>query len=171
MPMFSDKTARTCRRQSPKLRREQRSELEVRVSDNFLNAHEWAYGVTEVAHIVSLAASIGLIAVVDLALLNQGIAATPARLLRATAIGTVIGFVVAITTGFMIFSTDPERYVGHPTMRLKLVLLVVALAFNYTIHGRVARSSRSPAVCRSVAVVSLALWVSVVFTGIFYAFS
>ena len=61
-------------------------------SANFLNAHEWAYGMTEVAHIVSLAMAIGLIAVVDLRLLNQGIVhATPGRLLRATAIGTLQG--------------------------------------------------------------------------------
>ena len=141
-------------------------------SANFLNAHEWAYGMTEVAHIVSLAMAIGLIAVVDLRLLNRGIVhATRGRLLRATAIGTLIGFIVAITTGFMIVSTDPARYFAHPTMRLKLVLLLVALGFNYTIHSRVARGSRSRVVCRSVAVVSLALWMSVVFSGIFYAFT
>ena len=141
-------------------------------SANFLNAHEWAYGMTEVAHIVSLAMAIGLIAVVDLRLLNRGIVhATPGRLLRATAIGTLIGFIVAITTGFMIVSTDPARYFAHPTMRLKPVLLLVALGFNYTIHSHVARGSRSRVVCRSVAVVSLALWMSVVFSGIFYAFT
>jgi len=158
------------------LRRERRFQLEgLRVSEpaaNFLNAHEWAYGVTEVAHIVSLGIAIGLIAVVDLRLLSQGIVqVAPRRLIRATAIGTLIGFIVAITTGFMIFSTDPARYFAHPTMRLKLVLLLVALGFNYTIHSRVARGSRSRVVCRSVAVVSLALWMSVVFSGIFYAFT
>ena len=142
------------------------------LSANFLNAHEWAYGLTEVAHIVSFGVAIGLIAVVDLRLLNKGIVhVTPARLLRATAIGTLIGFVVDITTGLMIFSTDPSRYFAHPTMRLKLVLLLIALGFNYTIHSRVARVGRSPAVCRSVAIVSLALWMSVVFSGVFYAFS
>ena len=142
------------------------------LSANFLNTHEWAYGLTEVAHIVSLAIAVGLIAVVDLRLLNQGIVrATAGRLLRATAIGTLVGFVMAVTTGLMIFSTDPATYVAHPTMRLKLVLLLVALVYNYTIHNRVARSSQSPVVCRSVAVVSLGLWVSVVFTGIFYAFT
>lgn len=141
-------------------------------SANFLNAHEWAYGVTEVGHIVSLALAVGLIAVVDLRLLDQGIVhATSARLLRATAIGTLIGFIVAITTGFMIFSTDPSRYVAHPTMRLKLILLVIGLVFNYTIHSRVARGGWSPAVSRSIAVMSLALWTSVVFSGIFYAFT
>lgn len=142
------------------------------LSANFLNTHEWAYGLTEVAHILSLAVAIGLVAIVDLRLLNQGIVrATAGRLLRATAIGTLVGFVTAITTGLMIFSTDPATYIGHPTMKLKLALLLVALVYNYTIHSHVARGSRSPVVCRSAAVLSLALWTSVVFTGIFYAFT
>jgi len=158
------------------LRRERRFQLEgLRVSEpaaNFLNAHEWAYGVTEVAHIVSLGIAIGLIAVVDLRLLSHGIVqVAPRRLIRATAIGTLIGFITAITTGFMIFSTDPARYLAHPAMRLKLILLLVALGFNYTIHSQVARGGRSPFVCRGVAVMSLALWISVVFSGIFYAFT
>ena len=141
-------------------------------STNFLNVHEWAYGLTEVAHILSLAVAIGLIALVDLRLLGVGISgSTPARLARATTLGSLIGLVVAVTSGLMILSTDPIRYVAHPAMRLKLILLLVALAFNYTIHARVARGSHAPAVSRSVAMVSLVLWVSTVFSGIFYAFT
>ena len=141
-------------------------------STNFLNVHEWAYGVTEIAHIVSLAAGIGLIALVDLRLLGVGLsAASPARLARATTLPSLVGLIVAVTTGLMIFSTDPIRYMAHPTMRLKLVLVLVALAFNYTVRARVLRGGYLPAVGRSVAVVSLVLWMSIVFGGIFYAFT
>jgi len=141
-------------------------------SANFLNVHEWAYGLTEVAHILSLAVGIGLIALVDLRLLGVGLlAASPARLARATMLASLIGLIIALTSGLMILSTDPIRYVAHPTMRLKLVLVVIALAFNYTIHARVVRGDYLPAVGRSVAVVSLTLWLSIVFCGIFYAFT
>ena len=141
-------------------------------STNFLNVHEWAYGATEVVHIVSLAFAIGLIFLVDLRLLGFGLArAEPARLLRATGIGSLVGLVIAITTGFMVFSTDPVRYVGHPTMRFKLIVLGVALAFNFVVHDRVARGEYSPLVQRVAAAVSLLLWVTVVFSGIFYAFT
>jgi hypothetical protein len=75
---------------------------------------------------VSFAVAVGLIAVVDLRLLNHGVVqATPARVLRATSIATLIGLVVAMTTGLMIVSTDAARYFGHPTMRLKLILLTM----------------------------------------------
>ena len=141
-------------------------------STNFLNVHEWAYGLTEIAHILSLAVGIGLIAFVDLRLLGFGlVGATPARLMRAPTLGSLIGLVVAVTTGLMILSTDPIRYFRHPAMRLKLILLVVALVFNYTVHGRAARGGYSPLLGRRVAAMSLLLWVTVVFSGIFYAFT
>ena len=98
-------------------------------STNFLNVHEWAYGVTEIVHILSLAVGIGLIALVDLRLLGVGIERVSAeRLWRATAVASLIGLAVAVTTGLMIFSTDPIRYYQHPTMRFKVGLVMVALA-------------------------------------------
>ena len=141
-------------------------------SANFLNVHEWAYGVTEIVHIASLAIGIGFIALVDLRLLGYGIAEVrPARLLRAGGLYSLVGLIVAITTGFMIFATDPVRYVAHPTMRFKLIVLVVALVFNYAVHDRVARGDYPPFVSRTVGAVSLALWVTVVFSGLFYSFT
>jgi hypothetical protein len=134
--------------------------------------HEWAYGLTEVAHILSLAVGIGLIALVDLRLLGMGLSgSSPARLARATTLVSLVGLIIAVTSGLMILSTDPIRYIAHPTMRLKLVLVPIALAFNYTIRARIVRGGYLPAVGRSVAVVSLMLWVSIVFSGIFYAFT
>ena len=141
-------------------------------SANFLNVHEWAYGLTDVAHVLSLALSIGLISLVDLRLLGVGARhVTPARLLRATAIGTVIGLVTAVTSGLAILSTDPVRYLNHPTMRLKLLLVIVGLVFNYTVHNRVARGNYSPAAGCLVAALSLTVWTTTVFGGVCYAFT
>ena len=141
-------------------------------STNFLNVHEWAYGVTEVAHILSLAVGIGLITLVDLRLLGVGLErASAERLWRGTTVASMMGLVIAVTTGLMIFSTDPIRYLGHPAMQFKVILIVVALAFNYTIHGRAARGVYSQGVSSAVAMVSLVIWVAIVFSGIFYSFT
>ncbi len=141
-------------------------------STNFLNVHEWAYGLTEVAHILSLAVGVGLIALLDLRLLGVGVEqASAERLWRATSLVSLIGLVVAVTTGLMIFSTDPIRYFHHPTMRFKLLLVLVALAFNYTVHNRVVRGPYASITRSSVAAVSLMIWVAIVFSGIFYAFT
>ena len=141
-------------------------------STNFLNVHEWAYGVTEIVHILSLAVGVGLIALVDLRLLGFGIGrASAERLWRATAVVSLMGLVLSVTTGLMIFSTDPVRYFGHPTMRFKLVLVLLALAFNYTVHNRVVCGHYPRNACGSVAVLSLMMWVTAVFSGIFYSFT
>ena len=140
-------------------------------STNFLNVHEWAYGLTEVFHIVSMAVGIGLIALVDLRVLGAGFPASPQRLLRATMMASMVGLIVAITSGFLILSTDPVRYFNHPTMRLKLLLIVVALVFNYAVHNRLVRGGYSLVASRCVAAGSLAIWVTIVFSGIFYAFT
>ena len=141
-------------------------------SNNFLNVHEWAYGATEVVHILSLAVAIGFITLIDLRLLGFDVGdASAARLQQATAVGSLIGLVVAITTGFMVFATDPVRYLNHPTMRFKLATLLVAIIFNYSIHARVARGDFPLAIRRAVASVSLLLWLTIVFSGIFYSFT
>ena len=141
-------------------------------STNFLNVHEWAYGVTEIVHILSLTLAIGFIGLVDIRLLGCRVAGlSAARLHRATGLGSMIGLVLAVTSGLLIFSTDPVRYFEHPTMRAKIAGLVVAIAFNYTIHSRVARGGYGSFVERVVAVASLALWIGVTFGGIFYSFT
>jgi len=141
-------------------------------STNFLNVHEWAYGVTEVIHIACMALGIGLIALLDLRLLGVNVGgATPERLVRATMLGSIVGLVLAITTGMMIFSTDPIRYVHHPAMQFKIVVLMAALAFNFTIHNRIAKRGDPAGAGYLVAGISLLLWVTVVFSGLFYAFT
>ena len=141
-------------------------------STNFLNVHEWAYGLTEVAHILSLAIGVGLIALVDLRLLGVALErASAERLWKATGVVSLMGLVVAVTTGLMIFSTDPIRYFDHPMMRFKMILVVVALAFNYSVHSRAVSRGYPQIVRSSVAALSLVMWVAVVFSGIFYAFT
>ena len=140
-------------------------------STNPLNNNEWSFPLFECIHIAMFAMSIGTIAVVDFRLLglmlrNQ----SPAELLKATSLWTLIGLIVVITTGLVIFTTDPVRYYYNPSMRYKLIALVAAIIYNYTIHRKVILSKAGPLVSGLVAAVSLLLWISIVFAGIFYSF-
>ena len=140
---------------------------------NPLNNVEWAFPLFECIHIAMFAMSVGTIAVVDLRLLGAGLSRqTPAQLIKDTALWTLAGLVIVITSGLVIFTTDPLRYYYNPSFRYKIVALVVAVVYNYTIHRRVAVSDHAPgALSKVVAVVSLALWVSIAFAGLFYAFT
>ena len=138
---------------------------------NPLNNNEWSFPLFECIHIAMFAMSIGTIAVVDFRLLGLTLQRqSPVELLKATSLWTLIGLIVVITTGLVIFTTDPVAYYNNPSMRYKVIALVVAIIYNYTIHRKAILSNAGPLVSGLVAVVSLALWISIVFAGIFYSF-
>ncbi|HVW07244.1 MAG TPA: hypothetical protein VHC90_01605 [Bryobacteraceae bacterium] len=134
------------------------------LSQNPLNRIEWAFGAAEVVHIASMALSVGTIAMVDFAMLGVGVRGqSPAKLLRDTELLTGAGLVIVISSGMALFSTDPFRYYYSPDVRLKMALLLVGCAYNYTIHRR--------APSKLVGAVSLAIWIGVVFCGLFFGFT
>jgi hypothetical protein len=141
------------------------------VANNPLNTNEWAFPVCEVLHILGFAVAIGTITMVDLRLLGVGLKKeSAADLLKGTAPWTLGGLALVLISGPLIFSSDPNLYLHNASFRFKITALVLAIIFNYTIHRWVAlkRSSGGPAVLAGV--ISLALWISVVFGGIFIAF-
>jgi hypothetical protein len=138
---------------------------------NPINNNEWAFPLLECIHIAMFAMSIGTIAIVDLRLLGLGMRnQTSAQIARDTMFWTWAGLTIAVTSGLLIFTSDPLRYYYNPVFRFKIAALLVAILYNYTIHHKVAMSKPSPALGALVGAVSLVLWVSVVFGGLFYAF-
>jgi hypothetical protein len=138
-----------------------------------LNSSEWVFPIAECFHIAAFAWSIGLIALVDFRLLGAGIGhATPSQVAKATAPWTLLGLAVVLLSGPPLFLSDARMYLHNPSFRFKMYALALAIIFNYTIHRKVALSDGSSGGVRVVvAVVSLLLWVSVVFGGLFIAFA
>jgi hypothetical protein len=61
-------------------------------------------------------------------------------------------------------------YVNNSSFQFKMVALLIALVFQYTIHRKVAFSNPVPVVGLLTGIVSVVLWVSVVAGGLFIAF-
>ena len=140
------------------------------IIENPLNASPLVFPVLEVFHIAGFALSIGTIALVDFRLLGFGMRhETAAELVSDLNLWTLSGVVLMIVTGLLMFSSDPDMYYLNWSFLIKMACLVLAVAFNYTIHRRAVSGSLSPPAGRLVACVSLALWVSVIFGGIFIA--
>ena len=137
-----------------------------------LNNTEWAFPLAECVHIGGFAVGIGSIVLVDFRMLNLGLRhETAARILRYTEPWTLIALVFVVFSGLALFSSQTEIYLVNPIFPLKMYVLLAALIFNFTIHRKVATMEQPPpALCRFVAIVSLLLWVSVVFGGIFTGF-
>jgi hypothetical protein len=146
--------------------------LQINSIADALNSSEWVFPIAECFHIAAFAWSIGLIAAVDYRLLGFGIEhSKPSEVLRDTAPWTLLGLAVVLLSGPILFLSDVRMYLHNASFVFKMCALAVAILFNYTIHRKVAQSDSSSSGVRAVvAIVSLLLWVSVVFGGLFIAF-
>ena len=100
-------------------------------NSNPLNSNEWAFPLTECFHITSFALSIGTIMMVDLRLLNLGMLhQTGKQLLKDTGLWTLAGLIIVITSGLIIFSSDPNLYLHNPSFEYKVTNLMLVILFN-----------------------------------------
>lgn len=140
-------------------------------ANNPLNTNEWAFPVCEVFHILGFILLIGTIALVDLRLLGLGMKRqTAAELLKDTAPWTLLGLVVVLISGPLIFSSDPSLYVYNQSFRFKITMLLLSIIFNWTLHRKVALSPNPGTMGAVVGGISLLMWTSIIFAGIFIAF-
>jgi hypothetical protein len=136
--------------------------------ENPLNSSPLVFPFLEVFHIAGFALSIGTIALVDFRILGFGMLhETAGQLMDDLRYWTLSGIILMLFTGLLMFSTDPDMYYLNAAFNTKMVCLALGIIFNYTFH-RKAILSGEPS--KGVALISLALWVTVVFCGIFIAF-
>lgn len=86
----------------------------------------------------------------------------------ATPAGRVIllGLVVSVATGLLLFSSRAASVIASGTFQLKMSLLLAATLFHFTIlRGVASRSAPRPALLRSVGATGLCLWVGLAFAG------
>lgn len=137
---------------------------------NPLNEYPLAFPITECIHITSFAISLGTVGLVDLRMLGVGVAEKPADLARDLSIWTALGIAIMIMSGMLLFSSDPDRYYLNGAFQLKMICLFLAIVFNYTIHRKALNNGATGGGAKTIACISLALWTSVIFLGIFIAF-
>lgn len=138
--------------------------------ENPLSTSPSAYPVLECFHIAGFALAIGMTALVDFRLLGfDPLGQSPAQVERAFQWWTFGGLLIACFSGLLIFSTDPDMYYRNWSFLFKMLVLAIAIIFNYTIHRQSVSGTWSKKFTRVIAGVSLLLWTSVIFGGIFIA--
>jgi hypothetical protein len=135
-----------------------------------LNQYSVAYPITVCIHLAGMACGVGTAAIVDLRLLGVGLTRrSSAQLWRDVMPWTLGGLTLAIFSGLLLFSIDPEMYYGNIVFRLKMLFLSLAIIFYYTMVRKTAISDTGKA--SLVALISLGLWALVPFGGIFIGFT
>ena len=139
--------------------------------ENPLNSSPLVFPVLECFHLVGFAISVGTIAMVDFSVLGFGMRRPPAQLWSDTVLWTSFSLVIVVFSGILLFSSDPDMYYLNPAFDFKILALLLAIIFNYTFHRKAVTAASPPGRIKLTACISLALWVCVVFGGIFIAFT
>ena len=138
----------------------------------FMREALWAYPTAETVHIVGLALLFGSIAIVDLRLLGAGRRIPAAALVGYAVPWSVLGFVVAASSGLMMFTAHASEFLSQPVFVLQMTLILLA-GINAALLrvGVVQRASSRPADAapparvRVAAGLSLVLWIGVIACG------
>jgi hypothetical protein len=109
----------------------------------------WLFPIGESLHLVSVALMAGTIVLEDLRTLGSTHRTVPA-------FWTSVGFALLAVTSPVLFLANVPRYMSNPAFLVKMLVLLVAVAFHFTLHRRRTRFA---------AILSIILWSFVVLGG------
>ncbi|VVM45165.1 hypothetical protein PS645_00459 [Pseudomonas fluorescens] len=138
----------------------------------------WLYPLVEVMHIIGFSVLVGSVAMFDLRVLglSKGIAVTAlARHLLVWSLGALL---LIVPAGLMMFSAHPHDFASNNVFILKLGLIATAGInaglFHVGVYRTVSRwdiNASAPAVAKVQALLSIALWFSVILCGRLLAYT
>lgn len=138
------------------------------LSTAIANSH-YAFAVIEMGHLLGLALLGGAVIITDLAALGLiRLRHDAAEIQRDLSPIALAGLALLLISGFFMLADGPLRYYGNAAFRTKMLLLVVATLFYFSIQRRalsVAPGAASRGRIRLVALTSLTLWLGVALAG------
>ncbi len=137
---------------------------------NPLNASPLFFPILECFHLLGFILLVGTNAVVDFRLMGLGIRSqSAADLAKYLAPWTLSGLVAVLLTGPLLFSADPAMYELSRAFQVKMICLLLAIVFQFTLHRKATSANGSCG--RLIGFASLALWTSVIAGGLFMGFA
>jgi hypothetical protein len=138
----------------------------------------YAFPLIESFHVIGLTMTFGTIAIVDLRLLGLASSHRPFTKVVEVLKWTWVAFGLAVVTGTLMFITNASGYFSNLQFRWKMVLLALSglnmLIFELTCGRTVRRwdnDKTAPSAGKLAAVLSLILWISVIFLGRWIGFT
>ncbi len=133
----------------------------------------------ESIHVLAVVLVVGTISIVDLRLLGLPNREKAVRKLTGEVLPYTWGaFALAVTTGFLLFSSSAVQYAGNLQFRLKILLMVLAGVNMVVFHLLPYRKvhlwdvlTHPPMGAKLMAGTSLALWVGIVCFGRWIGFT
>ena len=130
---------------------------------------QYAFPIVEFFHLAALAVIGGAVLIVDMRLLGLGLKKTSVAQLAKDAQPWMTGsLIVMLASGVALYSSEATKCYQSPAFWIKMVSLLLAMVFTYTVRRRTAAADEqgiSPFACKSVGVLSIALWFTVAWGG------
>jgi hypothetical protein len=134
----------------------------------------WLFPVIGCFHLLALALLGGTVLAVDLRLLGFGLRSQPSsELMRKLQPWMLGALATSIVTGILMLLSEAVKCYYSPPFWYKMCLLALATIFTFTVRRKVGHAEPgriAPALVRLTALVSLALWFGVGFSGRWIAF-
>ena len=131
----------------------------------FISDSRWLFPAIEAVHIVALAILFGALLVLNLRLLGIVMSDKPiAGLAQEFAPWVLCSLIIILSTGFLLFSSEALKAYANTPFRVKMVFLLAAIVFHYTLYSRVTHADEtaiSPVWNKLAAIVSIVLWLGV----------
>jgi len=138
----------------------------------WINLSRWVYAAIATAHVLSIAALIGSILVLDLRLIGFARWLDPRHLARLVVPVAGTALCCAVASGALLFIGRAAEYAAFDTFRIKLALIAGAIGMTLLAHRRygvwLQRAGDRGRVCIGLA--SIGLWVFVAVAGRMIAF-
>jgi hypothetical protein len=140
---------------------------------NSIRQSLWLFPVVEAGHLLGLCLLGGSVLLVDLRMLGLGLRQPVAHVARDMRPWLTTAIVVMLATGIPLFLSEAVKCYYNTSFWVKITTLPVAIVFTYAVRERIARRTAGGPTSRTkiVALVSIALWVTVAAAGRWIGFS
>ncbi len=133
----------------------------------------YMYAWVETTHVLTLTVFLGMLFIIDLRMLGLTFTGVPAsKIADRLDIPMLIGMVVMVVTGFILYFAIPVRSTQSIWFRIKVVLMIAAIANAFLFRAKMKAAAgtwdldpKPPKNIRVGAGLSLGLWSGVVITG------
>lgn len=123
---------------------------------------QWLFPVIESVHLLGLAFMGGIVLLVDMRLLGLGVQKKSAGALARDVEPWLIGsLAVMLTTGFLLYVSEPTKLYYNGAFWMKMEFLAAAIVYTFTVRRVVLAAGVGPVWTRLIAIISIALWAGV----------
>ncbi len=133
----------------------------------YIKATTWVFPFTETIHILALAVLLGSVFLIDLRLLGVAVKRwSPAQIMEQVRPLMNWSVLIILVTGVFLFIAEPRKLFDNAAFGPKMLLLALALIFQYAFYPGVRKMQTSvPAWGRVMALISFGLWFGVAVCG------